>query len=243
MSRHHRLVGALGVGAVIACCGVGVAWATVTPPAGTPDLALMVLQPADLAPGAAIGAQGYVAPPKGLTAEYSGDFTTASSPDGVDYTLLADNVAVGPTASASSTYFVAERKSVASTKGRRKIVRAIVHSAKKADHLKAKDIKFSGAGSAGIGTSSYVETLTISVKHNKVREVLLLFDDGTVEAELLMAGEVNERIPRSDATALAATIDMHIQSVLATGTTGPSGVSGASGTSGASGASGASGST
>jgi hypothetical protein len=165
MSRHRRLVGLLGVGVAVACCGVGVAWAAVTPPAGTPDLALMVLQPADLAPGAVSGAQGYVAPPKGLTAQYAADFTTASSPDGVNYSLLVDDVAVGPTASASSAYFVAQRKSIASTKGRRGIVRSILHSAAKADHLKAKDVKFSAAGSAGVGTSSYIETLTISTKH------------------------------------------------------------------------------
>ena len=151
MSRHRRLVGLLGVGVAVACCGVGVAWAAVTPPAGTPDLALMVLQPADLAPGAVSGAQGYVAPPKGLTAQYAADFTTASSPDGVNYSLLVDDVAVGPTASASSAYFVAQRKSIASTKGRRGIVRSILHSAAKADHLKAKDVKFSAAGSAGVG--------------------------------------------------------------------------------------------
>jgi hypothetical protein len=241
MSRHRRLVGLLGVGVAVACCGVGVAWAAVTPPAGTPDLALMVLQPADLAPGAVSGAQGYVAPPKGLTAQYAADFTTASSPDGVNYSLLVDDVAVGPTASASSAYFVAQRKSIASTKGRRGIVRSILHSAAKADHLKAKDVKFSAAGSAGVGTSSYIETLTISTKHRKLREILLVFDDGTAEADLVLAGEVNERIPRSDATGLATTLNMHIESVLATGATGPSGASGASGLSGASGVSGTSG--
>ena len=51
--------------------------AAVTLPAGTPNLAQSVIQPADLVPGAGRGPQRYIKPPAGFTAEYASTLTGA----------------------------------------------------------------------------------------------------------------------------------------------------------------------
>ena len=51
MKSRRRICIALGASLTLGLTGVAVA-ATVTPPAGTPNLAAMVLQPGDLAAGA-----------------------------------------------------------------------------------------------------------------------------------------------------------------------------------------------
>jgi hypothetical protein len=191
----------------------------------------MVIQPGDLAPGAVLGAQGYVTPPSGLTAEYDSSFTSAATSDGVSYLLLSDNIALAPTPTTASAFYVGEREAFDSSKGRKLVVREIIKQAGKKSTLKAKDIKFSDAGSAGIGSSSFIETLTITVKHAKAREVIVLFEDGTVDAILVLTGKANESVPHSDAIALAGDIDTHIAAVLS-GSTGASGASGSTGASG-----------
>lgn len=227
--RRLSLPIALGTTFALAVAGVAGA-AVVTPPAGTPDLAAMVLQPGDLAPGAVLGAQGYIKPPSGLTAEYDSSFTSAATPDGVSYLLLSDNVALASTTTAASDYFDGERDAFDTSKGRKLLVRDIIARAGKKSVLKAKDLKFSAAGSAGVGTSSFIETLTISVKHTKSREVIVLLNEGTVNVILALTGKINESVPHSDAIALAGDIDTHIDAVLSA-----SGASGASGTTGVSG--------
>jgi hypothetical protein len=152
MIRRRSLPIALGTTFVLAVAGIAGA-AVVTPPAGTPNLAAMVIQPGDLAPGAVLGAQGYVTPPSGLTAEYDSSFTSAATSDGVSYLLLSDNIALAPTPTTASAFYVGEREAFDSSKGRKLVVREIIKQAGKKSTLKAKDIKFSDAGSAGIGSS------------------------------------------------------------------------------------------
>jgi hypothetical protein len=195
-------------------------------------MAAMVLQPADLAAGAVVGQQGYVTPPRGFSAQYDGDFKTASTPDGVTYFSLSDFVALAPSATTVSS-FVGEETTVFRSKSGHKLLSSVIISAagRKA-HLKAKDIKYSDLGSVGIGESSFAEAIGVHARHVSVHEDVVLFQQGTVYGFLVMAANPGEKIPTSDATLLAGAMDSHIDSVL--GSTGSTGSTGTSGTTGAS---------
>lgn len=216
----------LGAAMVFASASAESAAAAVTPPAGTPNLALMVVQPSDLVAGATLGNQEYVQPPTGFTAQYGSEFTSAATPDGVNYSLLLDFVALAPSASTASALFTSQQAYDESSKGRAQTVKDIIKGAGKHSRLKAKDIKFSQAQSAGVGTSSFEETITIKVKHTSVQEVYLMFVDGTVDTSLELVGVANKPVPESDAVTLAGAMLSHINTVLATGSTGASGVTG-----------------
>jgi hypothetical protein len=231
MNRRSRLIVLLGAAVTLAAAGS--ALAAVTPPAGTPNLALMAIQPSDLAAGAVTGADvGYDTPPSGFTAEYAGYFTSAATSDGVAYSLLQDDISLAPDTTTASEYVAVEKLLYTSKAGRKAIVKAAIKDAGgKKSHLTLSDFKFSGAESAGVGTGSLVETLTVTYKRKKVREVILVFDDGTVAGSLVATGKVNEKVPQSDAITLGTAMYTHINAVLAAGATGPSGTTGASGAS------------
>jgi hypothetical protein len=223
MKSRRRICIALGASLTLGLTGVAVA-ATVTPPAGTPNLAAMVLQPGDLAAGAVAGTQRYVTPLSGFTAQYDGIFTTAATPDGVGYYLVSDGVSLAPDASVVSTLFGAEKAFFNSKKGHKLVDKGIIQDAGKKAHLKASSIKFKDRGSIGVGGGSFLLAIGISSKHTSIHEDLVLFEQGTVYVELVLTGKPGKSIPGSDAVLLATAIDSHVNSVLAsTGTTGLTG--------------------
>jgi hypothetical protein len=217
---------ALGASMLLAGAAAASAAGIVTPPAGTPNLALMVLQPSDLVPGATIAAQRYIAPPTGFTADYGSEFNGAATTDGVKYLAVVDFIALAPTASLASTYYAAQDNEFATAEGRAKLITSIIKSAGKKAHMKRKDVTFSAAASAGLGSSSLTETITLKLGHAKYREVVAVFEEGDFSAALEITGTANEAVPQADAVALATTIQSHINTVLAsTGTTGLTGTS------------------
>ena len=199
----------------------------VTPPADTPNLALMVIQPADLVPGATLVAQGYVKPPTSFTAYYGSVFGLAATTDGVRYDEIADYVAAAPDA-ATANLFLARQEAVFATRaGRKRLVKSLIKETPKRDHLKPKDIGFSAAANAGVGTGSLIETITFKIKHTTDHQVIVLFDSGTLEVSLVLTGTTNEPVPQTDGVNLANTINAHIASVLtASGSTGATGSTG-----------------
>ncbi|MGD0197545.1 MAG: hypothetical protein ABSC56_06535 [Solirubrobacteraceae bacterium] len=201
--------------------------AVTTPPADTPNLALMVLQPADLQPGVRIGAQNYVTPPPGFTAEYGSALTGATSTSGTKYRLIQDYVALAPSATVANGFYTEQRAAFTSHSGRRALVRALIKEVGKNADLRSRNFKFGQATSPGVGSSSFAETLTIKVKHRSVTQVLLAFADGDVYVGLALEAPPGEPIPASDPIALATAIDAHVHTVTAatgaTGSTGPSG--------------------
>ena len=148
MKSRRRICIALGASLTLGLTGV--AAAAVTPPAGTPNLAAMVLQPGDLAAGAIAGTQRYVTPFGGFTAQYDGSFTTAATPDGVSYYLVSDGVSLAPDAAVVSTLFGAEKAFFNSKKGHKLVDKGIIQGAGKKAHLKASNIKFKDRGSIAV---------------------------------------------------------------------------------------------
>jgi hypothetical protein len=225
MTSSRSACAALVLVVVLSCAGAALA-AAVTPPAGTPNLAAMVLQPSDLAAGAVAGQQEYVRPPTGFSAQYDAGFTTASTPDGVRYYSISDFVSIAPSAVTVSTFFARETKVFRSKAGHKLLDEAIIEAAGKKAHLKARNIKYADDGGVGVGQSSFLETIGVSVKRVSVHEDIVFFQQGTVYGFVTVAGEPGEQIPTSDTTALASAIDTHVTSVLgATGATGTTGTS------------------
>jgi hypothetical protein len=236
MTARRRLFVALGTAITLATIGAGAAYAQFAyPPAGTPNLSLMVVQPTDLVPGSVLGAFGYIEPGGDFTADYAIDFVAAATPDGIRYSALDDSVEIAATPTTAAAFVGYEQHFYDSRRGRNAIARQIIAVAPERDHLKRKDIEFAGGGGLGIGEASYLDMLTVRVKRARDHEDVVLFAEGSVYASLVLTAERNEKIPQGDALELASANDAHIKAVLATG--GATGASGASGTSGVTGTS------
>jgi hypothetical protein len=224
----RRTVVPLGLVGLVAVVAVPAAFAagSVNPPAGTPDLAAMVIQPSDLEPGVDVVNQAYVKPPTGFTAAYSSVLSGATTMGGTEYASIEDDVALAPSSVASGNLFLGEQAVLTTRKGRAAIAKSVVKDYGKKAHLKTSDIKFGAPINAGIGTASVAELLTIKVKHNTVPEAIVSFYDGDTYADVALVGKLNAKLSLTDATALGSTIDSHIHTVLgATGTTGTTGTS------------------
>jgi|GEM_PF-1719944 hypothetical protein len=221
--------------------------AAVTLPAGTPNLAQSVIQPADLVPGAGRGPQRYIKPPAGFTAEYASTLTGASASDGTRYTQLRDFVALAPDPALASDLYAGEQTKFASPVGRRRLIRQLVLALGAKHRVRARDVRIGTAVTLGIGSGSFAETVRVRLSDVFIEETLIAFVDGDVYAGLALTGTLDEPLWMRDGRALANTLDAHIHAVLgitgATGPTGSSGATGASGSSGSTGSSGASGST
>jgi hypothetical protein len=207
--------GALGIGTQAGAAGI------VTPPAGTPNLALMVLQPADLVPGAVIVSQGYVTAPVMFVADYGSVFGLAQTSDGTKFDAIEDFVALAPDSTQATFYFAGQASLFGTAAGRKRLVKNLIKTSPKRDHLKPKDISFTAAGPTSVGQSSFIETINFDIRHVRFQQVVLLYDAGTIDVSMVLTGVPNEQLPQSDAITLGGTIASHIQGVLgATGATG-----------------------
>ena len=122
MSRLPRRAAVLsGIATVCVCALAPGAFANppATPPAGTPNMAAMVVQPSDLEPGASIAAQRYVAPPKDFTAEYAALYTDAITVAGTNFASIEDDVALASTATPGSDLEAVDQEVFATPGGER----------------------------------------------------------------------------------------------------------------------------
>ncbi len=218
--------------------------AAVTLPAGSPNLAQSVIQPADLAAGAGRGPQRYIKPPAGFTAEYASTLIGASASDGTRYTQLRDFVALAPDPTFASDLYAGEQTQLASPVGRRRLTRELVLALGAKHRVRARDVRIGTAVTLGIGSGSFAETVRVRLSDVFIEETLIAFVDGDVYAGLALTGTFDEPLWMRDGRALANTLDAHIHAVLGmTASTGPTGSSGATDASGASGSSSAGGSS
>jgi len=217
--------------AVFGAAGAALAATGVNPPAGTPNLAQMVLAPADLASSAGVAGSGYTTPPQGFNAAYAATLFPSVTSDGVKYASVTSEVAVAPEVGDATAQLAYEYSQYYSPGGRRRFVRAVVKASPKhgPDHLTARNFAYSGVGPAGIGDDSYIETLTLSKHHRRVQQVYLVYVTGTYYVYVNLTGTANEDVPQSDAVAFGRTVAAHIVAVLGDGgTTGASGTTGTS---------------
>jgi hypothetical protein len=83
-----------------------------------------------------------------------------------------------------------------------------------------KDFKFSATASAGVGSASFVEIITVRRGGHHFDEGFVGFVDGDTYSGFVLTAS---HIPQSDALALAQTADAHIHATLGSGATGASG--------------------
>jgi hypothetical protein len=222
--RPRTTIVALVLTAAAAGCASAGAAEVVTPPPNTPNLALMVIQPSDLAPGAVIAGQAYVSPPRDFTAAYDSAMTSTTTSNGTEYAALEDFVALAPDATTANSYFGSEQSLFDSRAGHKTLVRRFMKQFPKRERVTKKDFSFSASGTAGVGSSSLVETITFDIKHQRFQEVIIVFNVGAVDVIQVLSGELNQQVAQTDAVALANTVDTHINTVL--GTTGATGTTG-----------------
>ena len=200
----------------------------VTPPSGTPNLAAMTVQSADLQPGSVITIDAYQTPPAGFLAVYERDFRIAqTAPHG---TLFALETQVQLTSSTSIAQRVVglERVEFGSKAGHKLIESAIVRSAGAGSGLKAKDVRFGAVARIAPGRGSFDERVTLRLGARTETSEIIEVGDGPVVA-LLVAVTPGTHVPSSLSHTLAADVARHIGAALASpGSTGPSGTTGAS---------------
>jgi hypothetical protein len=222
LARGRRTAATAGLVVVAALLATPVAFGagSPTPPANTPNMSLMVLQPADLQPGANLSAQRYIRPPKGFSAAYATVFTNATTASGGKLDSVESDVALAPSTTSPSNLEAVNQLVFSTRRGRKGFVKDFIKSAGKKARLKAKNFKFSPVTTASVGSQSFVDTVTISHKGSTVQEVFVFFADGDAYSATVLVGST---VAQSDAVALAQLVDGHIHSVLGGGATGASG--------------------
>jgi hypothetical protein len=214
--------------AVLSAAGAAFAATTGNPPAGTPNLAQMVIAPGDLATSEGVDGSGYITPPQGFSAAYASTLFPSATGDGIKYASVTSEVALAPDISNATAQLAYEYSHYYSPAGRRWFVRAVAKASPKhgPDHLTVRNFVYSGIGPAGIGDGSYIETLTLRAHHRSQQQVYLVYVTGTYYVYVNLDGAVDEAVPQSDAVALGHTVAAHIVTVLAGGATGASGTTG-----------------
>ncbi|HEY1778721.1 MAG TPA: hypothetical protein VGG41_21370 [Solirubrobacteraceae bacterium] len=211
--------------------------AALTPPAGTPNLALMTIQPSDLAAGAKPVLSAYATAPKNFAAAYDRNYASAKTSSGVALFGLNSQVLLAKTEGAAKGYFALERSIYRSKSGRRLLAKAIAQSS----FNKGVAITVVGFGafrSLGVGTQSLLQTMTLKVRGVRATADFIVLRVGSVVTSVTLL-LINSKRSLAVAKQLAGDVADHIAAVLSP--TGPTGTTGASGTTGTSGTTGATG--
>ena len=225
MRRRTVSLAALGVAVAF---GVLVASAAaLAPPAGTPDLSQMTIQPSDLAAGAKIGVDAYAKPPANFAAEYDRTFTVAATKAGVRMFGLDTQVLLANTPAVAVGFFTLERGIYRSKLGRRLLSKALESDTGK-NGVKLTQVHFEKFRALALGSQAFVQAVLLKIKNVKAAADFVVLRDGSVVTTLTVV-LVQPKRTLAVATELGKDFVTHITAVLAaTGPTGPSGATGAS---------------
>jgi len=222
----NRTAAALSTTVVLLGVLAGAAFA-ITPPSGTPDLAAMTVQRADLQPGSVTTVDGYQTPPAGFVAVYERDFRIARTAPGGTLFALETQVQLASSMAIAQRIIGLERIEYGSKAGHELIKSAIVRSAGAGSGLKAKDVRFGAVARIAPGRGSFDERVTLRLGARTETSEIIEVGHGPVIA-LLVAVTPGTHVPSSLSHTLAADVAHHIAAVLApSGSTGPSGTTGA----------------
>ena len=225
------LIAAVALGVLVASA------AATSPPAGTPDLAKMAIQPSDLAPGAVASIGGYAKAPKNFTALYISRYNQATTTSGVALYGLETELLAGKTQGAAAGLFSLQRSLYHSKLGRKLLGKELVAELGKKG-VSLKQVHFGHFGVLGSGTQSFVQPIVLNVKGVHAGADFVVVRVGSILSDVTMvlakpAGAL------AVAKELGADVAAHIRAVLAgggsTGATGPTSGTGATGATGATG--------
>lgn len=211
---RHRLA-ALSAAIVALAFAVASAQAF-SPPAGTPDLAKMTLQPSDLAPGAQVLVSAYFDPGVGLKlrAEYDRDFGVASTKTGVKFAQIQTTITLANSTSFAKTVFAQLQPLYGANTGRAGLVAQVRPFSGKGSGATLKDATFGKLASIGVGQQSLFESATIRSQGATLVAgfVWIRVDDAVAFLAIVAAKpSLSNAVPIALATAVAA----HMKSVLA----------------------------
>jgi hypothetical protein len=214
------LVGAWGMLGLTASSSALAAPAAV-PPAGTPDLSQMVLQPSDFSLAGPLQQDAYTTPSSApVVASYARLFgpsmvgRTQFLVAGSDADLFTDP------ATATSSFQVANRL-LQSRQGRRALTGVFIQSFNQGAHrhlLQFRDVHFLHVHSLGVGDSSCILPATLKVQGMKFSLQFLFVRVDRAVGTLVLFGL--GKIHSTDAMALAQAIASHMRSALAAPTAG-----------------------
>ena len=220
----NRTAAALAATVVLLGVLAGAAFA-ITPPSGTPDLAAMTVQRADLQPGSVTTINAYETPPAGFLAVYERDFRLAQTAPGGTLFALETQVQLAASTAIAQRIVALERVEFGSKAGHMVIEAAIVRSAGSGSGLKAKDVHFGAVARIAPGRGSFDERVTLRLGARTVTSEIIEVGEGPV-LDLLVAVTPGTHVPSSLSKTLAADVARHIRTVLAssssTGSTGAS---------------------
>jgi hypothetical protein len=185
-----------------------------SPPRGTPDLAQMMLQSSDLAPGAAPVVNGYSDPGgAGLheRAEYDRDWLAVSTTRGVKLQQLQTDITLSTSTAFAQTVFGQIAGLYGASAGRGSLIANV--DAGNGSSATSKDARFSKMRSIGVGQQSIYGSATIATKGSTLA---IGFAWVRVDAAIAFVLAVAPRPPLADSVtiALAKTMAAHMTSVL-----------------------------
>jgi hypothetical protein len=221
----------------------------VVPPTGTPNLALMALQPLDLQPGATLGTDAYLTPPRGFIADYERAFSAVTTTGGTPLEGIQMQVLLANSPAGAKSFFTILRRVYGSKSGRALLASEIVHGGGTGSGIKPGNIHFGKLRSIGLGQQSLLEPITVRITSatNRFTPRTLATDAVVVQIDgvivNLTVAALKPTLAPAVTTALAATLIAHVTTVLAasgsTGATGATSSTGSTGTTGTTGAIGA----
>lgn len=210
--------------AVVICATVVTTALAVTPPAGTPNLSQMTIQAVDLAPGAKLVKDGYVAPASNVVASYTRAWQPAPTATGSPIISAISQILLLATPAKASTLFGAERRLLDSKADRPLLAR--IFSEGSHSKIKPKKVHFGRFRSLAIGDGAFVLPLTVRERRVSVTVDLDEVKVGDVLAELTVVAH-SAKVARKGGEELATDVAGHISATLAaTGSTGPTGSTG-----------------
>ncbi|HEX4035796.1 MAG TPA: hypothetical protein VHX66_15230 [Solirubrobacteraceae bacterium] len=210
--------------AVVICATVVTTALAVTPPAGTPDLSQMTIQAGDLAPGAKVVKDGYVAPASNVVASYTRAWQPAPTAKGSSIDSAISEILLLATPAKAAKLFGGERRILSSKADRPLLARIFSDGAH--SKIKPKKVHFGRFRSLAIGDGAFVLPLTIREGRVSVTVDLDEVKVSDVLAELTVVAH-SAKAAAKGGDELATDVAGHISTVLAaTGSTGPTGATG-----------------
>jgi len=218
LSHGPRRLSAAAVAAVTALAALAAASATAyAPPKDTPDLAKMVPQPSDFAPGAKPTSDGYYQAPQepGERALYLDVIRGVTMRGGVKPEAINTGLELFETTAAAQAEFTRLQRVNASHTGRMLLFEFWVPSPGKGSNTPFGDAHFATHASIGVGQQSSLVSISVATADLTFFADVVLVRVGAVVAQLNMAA-AKPNLTASVATALARTVAAHITSVLST---------------------------
>jgi len=174
----------------------------------------MVLQPADLTPGARVTKQGYKEFGHGLVG-YEREFGGATTASGARLVVVYSEADLAASVEEATAVFAAVKVVVRSSSFRQQFVRQVIQSAGRRAHVRPRDIRFGPVRSLGVGDDSALVPVTVQVRRVRFSADMMFMRVDRGLGNITLIGVPRAPISLSDATTLAGKMAAEMRSGLA----------------------------